>query len=94
MRASLALTIILYAFGLTAWTVVQVFRPRARIELSTAALVVLESGLLLQAAVELFYLMGGHRPAAWRRMSRTWSRPSLCSPSWCPSAERGGRPRP
>jgi hypothetical protein len=62
MKASLALTIILYASGLAAWTAVQVFRRRASSNLLTAALVVLELGLLLQAVIDLFSLMGGHRP--------------------------------
>ena len=63
MRDSLALTIILYASGVTAWTVVQIVRGGARNDLLTAALVILELGLLVQAVLDLVSMAGGHRPA-------------------------------
>jgi hypothetical protein len=91
MRDSLALTIILYASGMTVWAAAQVVRGGRRNDLLTAALVILELGLLVQAVLDLMSIAGGTGRLNWRRIWRTWSHPSWCSPSWCPSAEKAGR---
>ncbi len=62
MRASLAVTTILYAAGVTLWLVVRTYRPSSRPAAVVAALGVLECALILQAIMDLASLASGNRP--------------------------------
>ncbi|MFF4764702.1 hypothetical protein [Streptomyces sp. NPDC001292] len=71
MRASLAITIVIYAFGLALWSAAQAVlrgsdpangRGRAS-EIGRAAMWVLQAGLVIQAVLEGVSLAAGRRPA-------------------------------
>ncbi|MGW1008187.1 hypothetical protein [Streptomyces sp. NPDC002520] len=71
MRASLAITIVIYAFGLALWLAARTVRhgsgsadgPAKGSQAGRAALWVLQAGLVLQAVLDGVSLATGRRPA-------------------------------